>query len=66
MTTPFKVLTVPEVCEYLRVSRVTVYRMLRRRDLPAFRIAGNWRFNVEDLERWMERESQVGRREGAR
>lgn len=55
-----KVLTIPEVSEYLRVSRVTIYRMLRRKDIPAFRIAGKWRFNIEDLGRWMEKESQAG------
>jgi len=54
-----KVLTIPEVSEYLRVSRQTIYRMLRRGDIPAFRIGGDWRFNIEDLERWIEKESQA-------
>jgi excisionase family DNA binding protein len=54
-----RVLTVPEVCEYLRISRQTVYRMLRRKDIPGFRIAGDWRFNMEDLKRWTEKESQA-------
>jgi excisionase family DNA binding protein len=55
-----KVLTIPEVSVYLRVSRVTVYRMLRRKDIPAFRIAGKWRFNIEDLGHWIEKESRAG------
>lgn len=52
-----KVLTLAEVSKYLRVSRVTIYRMIRRKDIPAFRLAGSWRFNIEDLERWIEAES---------
>ena len=44
-----RLLTLTEVSIYLRVSRVTVYRMLRRKYIPAFRIAGKWRFNIEDL-----------------
>jgi excisionase family DNA binding protein len=55
----WKVLTIPEVSEYLRVSRKTIYRMLQRRDIPAFRLGGDWRINIEDLERWIKRESQA-------
>jgi excisionase family DNA binding protein len=54
-----KVLTIPEVSEYLRVSRQTIYRMLKRGDIPAFRIGGDWRFNIEDLGHWIEKESQA-------
>lgn len=56
---PSTILTVPEVCEYLRVSQVTLYRLLRRKDIPAFRIGKKWRFNLEDLERWIEKESLI-------
>jgi excisionase family DNA binding protein len=56
-----KVLTIPEVSEYLRVSRQTIYRMLKRGDIPAFRIGGDWRFNMEDLGHWIEKESQARR-----
>jgi excisionase family DNA binding protein len=52
-----KVLTIHEVSEYLRVSRQTIYRMLRRGDIPAFRIGGDWRFNIEDLGHWVEKGS---------
>ena len=48
-----KVLTLSEVSDYLNVSPVTIYRLLRRKQIPAFRLAGNWRFNVEDLALWM-------------
>jgi excisionase family DNA binding protein len=54
-----KVLTIPEVSAYLRVSRQTIYRMLRRGDIPAFRIGGDWRFNIEDLGHWIEKESRT-------
>ena len=48
------ILTVPEVCSYLQISQVTVYRLIRRKHVPAFRIGKNWRFNLQDLERWIE------------
>jgi excisionase family DNA binding protein len=52
-----KVLTLSEVSDYLSVSPVTIYRLLRRRQIPAFRLAGNWRFNIEDLALWIETQS---------
>jgi excisionase family DNA binding protein len=47
------VLTVHELCEYLKVHQSTIYRLLKKGQLPAFRIGSDWRFNVEDVERWL-------------
>lgn len=49
---PVKVMTLLEVCEYLHVSRQTVYKMLERGDIPAFRIGSDWRFSIEAIDRW--------------
>jgi excisionase family DNA binding protein len=61
-----KVLTLSEVSDYLNVSPVTIYRLLRRKQIPAFRLAGNWRFNVEDLALWMEGQSNKFESGGSR
>jgi excisionase family DNA binding protein len=45
------VMTVPELAAYLRIHPATVYRLLRRRALPGFKM-GDWRFNVEQIEQW--------------
>ncbi|HYA35645.1 MAG TPA: helix-turn-helix domain-containing protein [Candidatus Binataceae bacterium] len=47
-----KVLTVQEVSKYLRVHPSTIYRMLKRNELPAFRVGSDWRFTVESIDRW--------------
>jgi excisionase family DNA binding protein len=49
---PNKVLTVQEVSNYLRVHRSTIYRLLKQRRLPAFRVGSDWRFNIEAIDRW--------------
>ncbi|MDO8433564.1 MAG: helix-turn-helix domain-containing protein [Candidatus Binatus sp.] len=49
-----KVLTVQEVSSYLRVHPSTIYRMLRRHQLPAFRVGSDWRFTVEAIDKWRE------------
>lgn len=47
-----RVLTVQEVSSYLRVHPSTVYRMLKKNQLPAFRVGSDWRFTVEAIDQW--------------
>jgi excisionase family DNA binding protein len=50
--TPGKVLTVREVAEYLKVHPATIYRLIKSRGLPGFKVGSDWRFNIESIERW--------------
>ena len=50
-----KVLTLEEVAELLRVHPITIYRLLRERRIPAFKIGSEWRFNRESIEKWISR-----------
>lgn len=45
--------SVTEVAEILRVNSATIYRLVRRRDLPGLKIGGKWRFNRDALEKWL-------------
>ena len=47
-----KVITVDELTEYLRIHRSTLYRLLKRQQLPAFKIGSDWRFNIEAIDEW--------------
>jgi excisionase family DNA binding protein len=46
-------LTVSEVSDFLRIHPTTLYRLLRRHSLPAFKIGKDWRFTAEDINRWL-------------
>ena len=46
------VLTLEEVASYLRVHPSTIYRLLKKKQLPAFKVGSDWRFNVESIDRW--------------
>jgi len=53
------VLTLEAVAQFLRVHPSTVYRLLRKRSIPAFKVGADWRFNQDSVERWVkERESE--------
>ncbi len=45
-------LTLENVAEYLRVHPSTIYRLLRKKQLPAFKVGRDWRFNRESIDRW--------------
>jgi excisionase family DNA binding protein len=51
-TVKTRVLTVQEVSRYLRVHPSTIYRMLKKNQLPAFRVGSDWRFTVEAIDKW--------------
>jgi len=46
------VLTVKDLAHYLRVHPSTVYRLLKDGQLPAFKVGSDWRFNLEEIDRW--------------
>jgi excisionase family DNA binding protein len=47
-----KVMTVEELSQYLHIHRSTIYRLLKRGEIPAFRIGSDWRFNIETIDVW--------------
>ena len=48
------VMTIAELATYLRCNKSTIYRLIKRERLPAFRIGSDWRFKRELIEKWME------------
>jgi len=53
------VLTVRELARYLKVHTSTIYRLLKRHELPAFTVGSDWRFHVEAIDRWLLESGQV-------
>lgn len=51
-------LTVTELCNYLKVKRSKVYRLLKAGKLPAFRVGRDWRFNPEEIDLWRQLEKK--------
>jgi len=46
-------LTLEQVAEYLNVNKFTVYRLLARKGLPAFKVGNQWRFKRELVDAWL-------------
>jgi excisionase family DNA binding protein len=53
------VLTLEDVAQFLHVHPSTIYRMLKSRQIPAFKVGSDWRFNQESIERWMKEKEML-------
>ena len=54
LNSPF--LTLKEVARYFRLKRVTLYKMVKDRKIPAFKIGGRWRFKKSVIEKMADRD----------
>ena len=52
-----EILTIREVAEYLKVTEKTVYGLAQRRQIPGFKVGGQWRFKRADIDRWIEKQT---------
>jgi excisionase family DNA binding protein len=48
-----EIMNIAQVAEYLHTHPSTIYRLLKRRKIPAFRLGSDWRFRRADLEQWV-------------
>lgn len=49
-------LTTEQLAEYLRVDKFTIYRLVTRRKIPAFKIGKQWRFKRDMIEAWLRKQ----------
>ena len=48
-----QIMTLKEISKYLGVHEMTVYRLLKTKKLPGFKIGGQWRTKKEVLDQWL-------------
>lgn len=46
-------LTVKELCEALKMSRSTIYRLRKNDNLPSYEIGGRVLFDLKEVKGWM-------------
>ena len=50
-----RLLSLVEAAEVLQVSTRTLQRMIQHKELPAFKVGGQWRIRESQLIKWVER-----------
>ena len=54
--TAIKLLTLAEAAGILKISKRTLHRMIQHRQIPAFKVGGQWRTKKEVLDNYLLRE----------
>ncbi|MBA7678613.1 hypothetical protein ES703_86891 [subsurface metagenome] len=52
-----ELMTVEEVADYLRVTRKTIYRLLKQGSIPAAKVGHQWRFDKPLIDKWLQPDS---------
>ena len=55
-----QIMTLKEVAKYLGVHSMTVYRLLKEKKLPGFKVGGQWRTKKEVLDNYLLKEVDRG------
>lgn len=52
-----EIMTVKQVADYLQMDEHTIYKLARSGQIPSIKIAGQWRFKREIIDKWIGDES---------
>lgn len=55
-----QIMTPKEAAKYLGFHLVTIYRLLKKREVPAVKIGGQWRFKKDILDAWLVERMEKG------
>lgn len=48
-----KILTIEELSAYLKISKSTLYKLVREGKIPCQKIGRHWRFSKAAIDRWL-------------
>ncbi len=51
---PSDVLTIDELAAYLKISKSTLYKLVREGKIPSQKIGKHWRFRKGAIDQWLE------------
>ncbi len=55
-----QIMTPKEAAKYLGFHLVTIYRLLKKHEIPAVKIGGQWRFKKDILDAWLTERMEKG------
>ena len=55
-------MTVPMLAEYLLCHPSTIYRLLKNKRIPGFRVGSDWRFRRSAIDQWLSKATIVSGR----
>ena len=56
----FRLLTLEAAAGILQVSKRTLMRMIQKKEVPAFKVGGQWRIRESQFRKWVENKENGG------
>lgn len=53
------VLTIDELSDYLRISKSTLYKLVREGKIPAQKVGRHWRFSRAAIDKWLAKTERI-------
>ncbi|MEA1963655.1 MAG: helix-turn-helix domain-containing protein [Candidatus Aerophobetes bacterium] len=50
--------TVQEVAEHLKVTEITIYRLLKKGEIVGYKVGDSWRIDEKDLKAYIKRQKK--------
>jgi len=60
----YEVLTAKQLAEYFQMDERTIYRLARAGKIPSVKVARQWRFKKDLIDRWLEEQSEENLNKG--
>jgi len=57
--TAIRLLTLAEAASILKISKRTLHRMIQHRQIPAFKVGGQWRILESRFQEWVQDEESA-------
>lgn len=48
-----EILTIGELCLFLKIAEKTAYRLVLEGKIPGFKVGGSWRFRKKEIDDWI-------------
>mgnify|MGYP000023415306 CR=1 FL=1 len=50
-----EILTVKDLANFLKVDEKTIYRLIQDKEIPCFKVRGQWRFKKSIIVEWIDK-----------
>jgi excisionase family DNA binding protein len=57
-----KVLTIEELSDYIKISKSTLYKLVREGKVPSQKIGRHWRFHKDAIDSWLKKAGNSAKR----
>ena len=57
--TAIRLLTLAEAASILKISKRTLHRMIQQKQIPAFKVGGQWRLLESRFQEWVQEEENA-------